>query len=70
MCSTTEGNSMNENEEYKLTIHPRESKSIHMQIPVETLKSIREIATARDMSETALLKLYIGQGLREDLARQ
>lgn len=61
---------MNENEDYELTFHPRESESISLQIPVETLKSIQKIAAARDMSEIALLKFYIGQGLREDLARQ
>ncbi|WP_424099667.1 hypothetical protein [Moorena producens] len=30
---------------------------------------LKKVATSRDMSCEALLKLYIGQGLREDLAK-
>ena len=33
------------------------------------LASLRQVAAQREMSEQALLKFYIGQGLRQDLAR-
>ena len=38
--------------------------------PVKALASIREVAAERDMSPEALMKLYIGQGLRQDIARR
>ncbi len=60
---------MKNREEYKLTIRPRESESVTINVPIDTLASLRKIAAIRDMSEQALLKFYIGQGLRHDLSR-
>lgn len=51
-----------------MTVQPRETKAITLNIPLEALESLRKIAAKRDMSEQALLKFYIGQGLREDLS--
>ncbi|HEX2080041.1 MAG TPA: DUF433 domain-containing protein [Longimicrobium sp.] len=49
---------------------PRPSESVTLSIPTDTLASIRRVAAARDMSPEALLKFYIGQGLRQDVARE
>ena len=39
-------------------------------IPVRGIqRSLEEVATSRDMSIDALLKFYIGHGLREDKAQ-
>jgi hypothetical protein len=37
-----------------------------LQIPVDVMRSLEEVAASRDMSIDALLKFYIGHGLRED----
>lgn len=56
-------------EELTLQIHPRATEAVTLQIPVDTLESLKQVAARRDMSYQALLKLYIGQGLRQDTAR-
>lgn len=48
---------------------PRETETISIAIPKDTLGSLNKVAASRDMSLQALLKFYIGQGLRHDLAR-
>jgi hypothetical protein len=53
-----------------LTVRPRETETVTLAIPKDTLASVRQVAAQRDMSEQALLKFYIGQGLRQDLARR
>lgn len=55
--------------EYALQVRPRETEDVSLAIPKDTLASLREVAAQRDMSVQALLKFYIGQGLRQDLAR-
>jgi hypothetical protein len=52
-----------------LQIKPREIEVVSLQIPVEAMRSLEEVATNRDMSVDALLKFYIGQGLRQDAAK-
>lgn len=49
--------------------HPRETEAVTLAIPVSALAKIRNVAEARDMSPEALLRLYIGHGLRQDLER-
>ena len=56
-------------QESPLHVHPRETEVISLAIPKDTLASLKQVAAQRDMSYQALLKLYIGQGLRQDLAR-
>ena len=56
-------------EEPQLSVRPRETDVVTLAIPKDTLASLRQVATHREMSEQALLKFYIGQGLRQDLAR-
>lgn len=55
-------------EEYKLNLHLRPKESILLEIPKDTLDSLKKIAQSRDMSLEALLRFYIGQGLRQELA--
>lgn len=40
-----------------------------IEIPKDTLDSLKKVAVSQDMSVEALLKLYIGQGLRQYLAK-
>ena len=53
----------------KLQIKPRATESVLLQIPVDAMQSLEEVAASRDMSIDALLKFYIGNGLREDKAK-
>jgi Ribbon-helix-helix protein, copG family len=55
-------------EGYVLKPRPRPSEEVSLRVPLEALASIDRIAAARDMSREALMKFYIGQGLRRDLA--
>lgn len=57
------------NEEITLTIKPRPSENVSISIPKDTLESLKIIAHNQDMSLEALLKLYIGKGVRQDLAK-
>ncbi|MEG4916378.1 hypothetical protein [Microcoleus sp. B7-D4] len=59
----------NSEEEIKLQLRPRTAERVSLNIPIDTLASLEKIAANRDMSVEALLKFYIGQGLREDLAK-
>jgi hypothetical protein len=56
-------------EETILNIKTRPSENVSISIPKDTLESLKEIANNQDMSLEALLKFYIGQGLRQDLAK-
>lgn len=53
----------------KLKFRPRETESISIEIPKDVIADLKKVAAWRDMSYQALLKLYIGRGLRHDLAR-
>ena len=56
-------------ETVELRFRPRAVEKISIEIPKEALDSIKKVANIRDMSVQALLKFYIGQGLRQDLSR-
>lgn len=60
---------MDSEETMKLTFRSRPSETVTLVIPADTLKSLQKIAATHDMSVEALIKLYVGQGLRQDLAR-
>jgi hypothetical protein len=51
-------------EGFDLKLRSRNSKPVTIHIPADTLSSLEKIATGRDMSVEALLKLYIGQSMR------
>jgi len=48
---------------------PRETKTISLEIPTDTLRSLKRVADQRDLSLLGLLKFYIGQSLRQDVAQ-
>lgn len=54
----------------ELKLRPRPSTTLSLKIPTDTYENLERIAAARDMSLDALMKLYIGQGLRHDLAQR
>jgi hypothetical protein len=56
-------------EGFDLKLRSRNSKPITIHIPADTLSSLEKIATGRDMSVEALLRLYIGQSMRQDLSK-
>ena len=55
-------------EEFGLAFRPRATEMVSMEMPTEVLDSLNQVAANRDMSVEALLKFYIGQGLRQDVA--
>jgi hypothetical protein len=54
--------------DFEVKLRTRETESVSIPIPKDTLVSLSKVAASRDMSVSALLKFYIGQGLRHDLA--
>ncbi|MDX2096481.1 MAG: hypothetical protein SFW36_01785 [Leptolyngbyaceae cyanobacterium bins.59] len=54
-------------EPLELKVHPRESETISIQIPKDTLESLRKVAAQREIPLEGLLKFYIGKCLRQDL---
>ena len=56
-------------EGFALRFRPRTSTPVTLEMPVDTLASLEKAAASRDMSVEALIKLYVGQGLRQDLAK-
>jgi len=53
----------------ELRVCPRESETVSIQIPKDTLLSLEQIAERKDMPLAALLRFYIGKGLRQDLSQ-
>ena len=56
-------------EGFELKLRSRNNKPVTIHIPADTLASLEKIAAGRDMSVEALLKAYIGQSMRQDLAK-
>jgi hypothetical protein len=52
-----------------IRLRPQVTEAVSLPIPVDTLELLRRVAATRDMSPEALLRFYIGQGLRQDSAR-
>lgn len=52
----------------KLEIKERPSQMVSIRIPLDTLEQLRQVAASRDLGYQSLLKLYIGEGLRKDIA--
>ncbi len=57
----------NPEENLKLHLRSRVTKTVALQVPVDVLESLKRVADSRDMPLEVLLRLYIGQGLRQDL---
>ena len=60
---------MKKPDELKLHLRPRAVEVVSVKIPTDTLEALKKVARSCDMSYQALLKLYIGQGLRQDMAK-
>ncbi len=56
-------------EELELHLKPRTTETLSIKIPIDRLRSLKKVAANRDMTLDALLKFYIGQSLRQDLAK-
>jgi hypothetical protein len=59
----------NSEEELELHLRSRAAETVSIRIPTDTLESLKKVAHSKDMSPEALMKFYIGQGLRQDLAK-
>ena len=57
-------------EAYELKVRPRATQSVTLNVPGDVLEALQRVADSRDMSVAALMKLYIGQGLRQELAKR
>jgi hypothetical protein len=55
-------------EGYTLRPRRRESVDVKLSVPIDVLASLERVAQRRDLPLNALLKFYIGQNLRRDLA--
>ena len=56
-------------EAFELNVRPRPKEAVTMEMPQDTLASLQKVAARREMSVEALMRFYIGQGLRQDLSR-
>ncbi|TAG91641.1 MAG: hypothetical protein EAZ09_17595 [Oscillatoriales cyanobacterium] len=54
-------------EELEFKPRPRATETVSLDMPKDALESLKKVAASRDMSLEALLRFYIGQGLRQDL---
>jgi hypothetical protein len=54
---------------FDLNIYPRPKEAITLEMPADALESLKKVAASRDMSVEALLRLYVGQGLRQDISK-
>ncbi len=56
--------------EQEVHLRPRPSEDVTIKIPIDVIASLKKVAEQREMSSyQALIKFYIGQGLRDDLSR-
>jgi len=55
----------NPEETLQLHLKPRPVETLSIQIPKDTLDSLKKIAVSQDMPVEALVKFYIGQALRQ-----
>lgn len=51
----------------KLKLTARPSRMVSIRIPLDTVEQLKRVASAKDLGYQSLLKLYIGEGLRDDL---
>jgi hypothetical protein len=53
----------------ELEIHSKSpaTTTVAIQIPIDILEPLKKVAISRNTSPEALLRFYIGQGLRQDL---
>ena len=54
-------------EGYELKPYPEEKEEITIGIPKLTFEALKKIAERKDLPVKAVVKFYIGQGMRQDL---
>lgn len=52
----------------ELIVRPRPTTDVLLVLPIDVYESLLHVAASREMTMDALLKFYIGQCLRKDLA--
>jgi predicted transcriptional regulator len=52
-----------------LTVKPRPSTAVTIQVPDDVLVQLQDLAERQNISLSILLKQYIGNGLRQDIAK-
>jgi hypothetical protein len=57
-------------EGFVLKFYPRETKTVSLKLSADTVDVLRKKAEEREMALEALLRFYIGQGLRQDLSKE
>lgn len=57
-------------EGFTLKFYPRETKTVELEISVDMLEALENKAKERNLPLEALLKFYVGQGLRQDLSQE
>lgn len=73
MFAILESNMKNEDElknevELSLEFYPRKTDSVSVELSVDVVEALEKKANEREIPLGALLNLYIGQGLRQDLS--
>jgi len=57
-------------EGFALKFYPRETNNVSLELSADTIDLLRKKAEEREMPLEALLKFYIGQGMRQDLSEE
>ena len=57
-------------EGFELKFYPQDTEEISISIPKLTLEALENVAKGKNLPLKALLKFYIGQGLRNDLTKE
>ena len=52
------------------SLRPRPSRSVEIVMPTDVIDTLNELAEARDMPFEALVRLYVGQGIRRDVSKR
>jgi hypothetical protein len=54
-------------EGFKLRFYQEETEEVSLKVPAETMKVLQTVADSREIPVEALIRMFIGQGLRDDL---
>lgn len=53
-----------------LSLRPRPSRLVEISMPTDVIDTLNELAEERDMSFEALVRSYVGQGMRRDVSKR
>ena len=57
-------------EGFELKFYPEEKEEITISVPKLTFEALKKIAERKDLPLKAVIKFYIGQGMRQDLTQE